>query len=190
MKVSTGASYIPATDNFFTKIQSVLKLRKILLSNKQSCDKVFIFHWLQCRFTVSTLRLVQFVWVVEGINSASANAQNALIKELKSLSCWKLSRRCTSMSNWYNASGWCCLFPPCILLWNHWYCLLASSSETTHSASGTGPTCSLFCRFLASCLQRLARWKLALDSYSFTRCWNVSLLRLRTLALLGARQHR
>ena len=55
--------------------------------------------------------------------------------------------------------------------------------ETINSASG--PTCSLCCSvvFKRHFLVRLARLKLTIGSCRFTRCWNVSLLRLRTPAL-------
>ena len=40
--------------------------------------------------------------------------RSSVIKELKILSCRldKVCQRCTSMSNWYSASGWSSLFPP------------------------------------------------------------------------------
>ena len=51
----------------------------ILPGYESSYYTVSIFQF----FAVSTLRLVQFGWVVERINSKSAKVQNALIKELK-----------------------------------------------------------------------------------------------------------
>ena len=103
-----------------------------------------------------------------------------------------LSWRCTlaSMSKWYSVSGWCSLLPPGILRWNHQFgpkCLLVSTGETNDGARG--PTCSLCHKFLLLFKRhywlRLAslRLKLTLGSSSFARCWNVSLLRLRTLVV-------
>ena len=103
--------------------------------------------------------------------------------------CLFSSLLCTSMSKWYGAvAGVLCS-------------LLASFSKTTNTTPDSAPwhllvkqwtdranvpTCSLCSRFLVVFKRhywlRLARLKLTLGSCSFSRCWNVSLLRLRTFA--------
>ena len=45
---------------------------------------------------------------------------NTWIKQFKTQSCQELSRRCTSMSNWYSASGWALCSLLGILWWNNW----------------------------------------------------------------------
>ena len=74
--------------------------QKIICSFYRSSHMTkYLFSSSSTVSTTSTLRLIQFVWVVEGINFESAKVQNALVKELKSLLCPKLSQRCTCQTD-------------------------------------------------------------------------------------------
>ena len=71
-----------------------------------------------------------------------AKIESTLTKEFKNQVWPELSRKCTSVINWYGASGWCSpyafvlCFLLCILQWNHWQCPLVPYSENMDSASG------------------------------------------------------
>ena len=129
--------------DFFWSFQCIIALKTLGKYWKLICslgisshEKVFIYllspHWDQ-------IKLVELLKVSLRICQSTICQSSVLIKELKSLSCCKLSGRCqcTSMSNWYSGSGWCSLFPPEILRWK------TIGSQWKHHAKF-----SLFCRIL------------------------------------------
>ena len=115
----------------------------ILKKNEKSyISWIWVVIWQFICFSSGCDHIEKICWVMGGINSESAKIQNTLIKELKTLSCPKLSGRCTLRPNWYSGSFLFSLFS--LVSFGESYC------ENTNCSNG--PTCSL-CRKYPCCVQ-------------------------------------
>ena len=120
-----------------------------------SQDNVFICtvapHWDWLSYQRDQLRISQNTntWINEF--------------ETQPLACPELSRRCSSMSNWYSASGWALCSLLGILWWNHWKCQLPCMSPVPVSCAIN--TLVVFKRHFCC---DFGNWKLTLGSRLFT----------------------